>query len=88
MSLAPWNLSTRTAVAAAVAIVMVAPALAQNTTSGISGVVTGADGQPAAAVTVTIRHQESGSTSTVVTDAQGRYAARGLPARPSTRTPC
>ena len=79
MSLAPWNLlCTRTAVAAAVAIVMAAPALAQNTTSGINGVVTGADGKPVAAAMVTIRHEESGSTNTVVTDAEGRYAARGL----------
>jgi len=79
MSLAPWNLScTRTAVAAAVAIVLAAPALAQNTTSGINGTVTGADGKPVAAATVTIRHDESGSTSNVVTDAEGRYAARGL----------
>lgn len=79
MSLAPWNLlCTRTAVAAAVAVVIAAPALAQNTTSGINGVVTGADGKPVAAATVTIRHEESGSTSTVVTDAEGRYAARGL----------
>ena len=79
MSFAPWHtFGTRTAVAAAVACVLAAPALAQNTTSGISGTVTGADGKPVAAATVTIRHEESGSTSTVVTDAQGRYAARGL----------
>jgi hypothetical protein len=79
MSLAPWNLTcTRTAIAAAVAIVVAAPAQAQNTTSGISGLVTGADGKPVAAATVTIRHEESGSTSNVTTDAAGRYAARGL----------
>ena len=79
MSLAPWNLScTRTAVAAAVAIVVAAPALAQNTTSGINGTVTAADGKPVATATVTIRHEESGSTNTVVTDAEGRYTARGL----------
>ena len=79
MNLAPWNLScTRTAVAAAVAIVVAAPALAQNTTSGINGTVTGADGKPVATATVTIRHEESGSTNTVVTDAEGRYTARGL----------
>ncbi len=79
MNLAPWNLAcTRTAIAAAVAIVAAAPVLAQNTTSGISGVVAGADGKPVAAATVTIRHEESGSTSNVTTDAAGRYAARGL----------
>ena len=74
-----WLGFSRTAVAVAVAVMAAtAPALAQNTTSSISGVVTGADGKPVAAATVTIRHEESGSTSTVVTDAEGRYAARGL----------
>jgi Carboxypeptidase regulatory-like domain len=79
MSLAPWTFYVhRTAVAAAVATLLIAPALAQNTTSGISGSVIGADGKPVAAATVTIRHEESGTTSVVSTDEQGRYSARGL----------
>jgi hypothetical protein len=69
---------SRTAIAAAVAVVAAAPALAQNTTSGISGRVVGADGQPVAGATVTIVHVESGSTNNVTTDGEGRYAARGL----------
>ena len=68
----------RSAVAAAALVVLVAPAMAQNTTASVSGVVTGLDGRPAAAATVTIVHDESRSVSTVTTDAQGRYAARGL----------
>lgn len=73
-----WTGFTRTAIAAAVAIVAVAPALAQNTTSAISGRIVDADGKPVAGATVSITHVESGSTSNVTTDAEGRYAARGL----------
>lgn len=73
-----WTGFSRTAIAAAVAIVAVAPALAQNTTSAISGRITDADGKPVAGATVSIVHVESGSTSNVITDAEGRYNARGL----------
>jgi hypothetical protein len=55
-----------------------APALAQNTTSAVGGRISGADGAPAAGASVQIIHTESGSVSTVTTDAQGRYLARGL----------
>ncbi len=73
-----WTGFSRTAIAAAVAIVAVAPALAQNTTGAVSGRITGADGKPVAGAAVSIVHVESGSTSNVVTDAEGRYSARGL----------
>ena len=73
-----WMGISRTAVAAAVAIVVAAPALAQNTTAGVAGLVTGADGKPLAGASVTIVHVESRSTNTLITDADGRYAARGL----------
>ena len=76
-----WLGFSRTAVAVAVAAVSVtaaAPALAQNTTSGINGVVTGSDGNPVAGATVTIVHVESGSTNTLTTDSAGRYSTRGL----------
>lgn len=72
-----WTGFTRTALAAA-AIVVCAPVLAQNTTSAIGGQVTGADGKPIAGATVNVRHVESGSSNTVVTDAEGRYNVRGL----------
>lgn len=73
-----WMGFSRTAVAVAVAVVAAAPALAQNTTAAIGGSVTGADGQPVAGATVSIVHVASGSSNSVSTDAQGRYAARGL----------
>jgi hypothetical protein len=55
-----------------------APALAQNTTSAIGGRISASDGKPAAGATVHVLHVESGSVSTVTTDAEGRYVARGL----------
>lgn len=66
------------ALCAAVAIVAAAPAMAQNTTSAVSGQVLGTDGKPLAGATVAILHLESGSTSTLTSDAQGRFSARGL----------
>lgn len=55
-----------------------APAFAQNTSSGIAGVVTDDSGQPVANAVVEIVHTESGTVSRVTTDASGRYSARGL----------
>ena len=52
---------------------------AQNiTTSGAIGRVLDAQGKPVADATVTILHVPSGTTKTVTTDADGRYAAQGL----------
>jgi Carboxypeptidase regulatory-like domain len=69
---------SRTAMAAAVAVAVCAPALAQNTTASMGGRITGADNKPVAGATVTIKHIESGSTNTATTDTEGRYNARGL----------
>ena len=69
---------SRTVLSAAVAIVVAAPALAQNTTAAIGGQITGADGKPVAGAMVSIVHAESGSANRLVTDADGRYSARGL----------
>lgn len=55
-----------------------APAFAQSTSAGVGGVVTGADGTPVPGAEVTITHVESGTVSRAVTDASGRYNARGL----------
>ncbi|PHV08252.1 Oar protein [Janthinobacterium sp. BJB412] len=55
-----------------------APAFAQNTTSAIGGRIFATDGKPAGGATVTIVHTESGTVNNVVTDAEGRYVARGL----------
>src|SRR6185312_15695780 len=56
-----------------------APLAAQNvTTSGVNGRVLDAKGQPVAGATVTILHEPSGTSKTVTTDTDGRYAAQGL----------
>ena len=55
-----------------------APAFAQSTSAGVGGQVIGADGQPVAGAEVTITHAESGTVSRALTDANGRYNARGL----------
>ena len=55
-----------------------APVFAQTTSSGVAGTVVGADGQPVSGAEVTITHVESGSVSRAITDASGRYNARGL----------
>ena len=68
---------TKLALALSIAL-SAAPTFAQNTTSAIGGRVAGADGKPVAGAQVQIRHAESGSVSTVTTDAEGRYVARGL----------
>lgn len=55
-----------------------APAFAQNTSAGVGGRILGTDGKPASGAQVTIANKETGSSQTIVTDAEGRYAARGL----------
>ena len=54
------------------------PVLAQNTTSAVGGRITGTDGKPAGGAQVTILHKDSGSVNTTITDAEGRYSAKGL----------
>ncbi len=54
------------------------PALAQDTSSSISGRVLDASGQPVAGATVQIVHEPSGTTKIATTGADGRYAAQGL----------
>ena len=55
-----------------------APVFAQSTSAGVGGQVVGADGQPVAGAEVTITHAESGTVSRAISDANGRYNARGL----------
>ena len=55
-----------------------APSFAQSTSAGVGGLVTGTDGAPVAGAEVTITHAESGTVSRAITDASGRYNARGL----------
>jgi outer membrane receptor protein involved in Fe transport len=68
---------TKLALALSIALAA-APSFAQNTTSAIGGRISGPDGKPAGGANVTVMHTESGSVSTVVTDSEGRYLARGL----------
>ena len=49
------------------ATLVVAPAVAQNTSSAISGRITGSDGKAIAGAKVEATHLESGSTSSVST---------------------
>ncbi|MDP8916885.1 MAG: TonB-dependent receptor, partial [Pseudomonadota bacterium] len=53
-------------------------AMSQETTSAIRGEVVDPSGAPVADAQVTILHQPSGTRSTVNTDAQGVFDARGL----------
>lgn len=73
----PWIGHAPTAISLAIAMLAI-PAFAQNTTSGIAGRITGADGKAISGATVSIKHDESGSVNNLVTDADGRYGARGL----------
>jgi outer membrane receptor protein involved in Fe transport len=66
------------ALCAAVAIVAAAPVHAQNTSAAIGGRVANGAGAPLVGATVVIVHRESGSSSTLTTDSDGRYTARGL----------
>ncbi|PWK92183.1 TonB-dependent receptor [Fulvimonas soli] len=59
-------------------LAVAAPAIAQDTSSSISGRVLDANGQPVAGATVQIVHEPSGTTKVTATDANGRYAAQGL----------
>ncbi len=69
MRLLPWVIGT---------LFAVSTAFAQNTSSSLSGRVLDANGNPVAGATVEILHVPSGTSRTVITDAQGRYTAQGL----------
>ncbi len=65
--------------AAAVFSILAAPfAIAQETTSQLSGYVVGADGQPIPGITVRIVHVPSGTTESATTNANGQFSATGL----------
>jgi len=69
---------TKLAFALSLALATAMPVMAQNTSSSITGRISGSDGRPTSGAKVTIVHSESGSVSNVTTDAEGRYSARGL----------
>ncbi len=67
------------AVGAGIAAVLDAPtAVAQETTSQLSGFVVGEDGLPIAGARVSIVHLPSGTSSTATTGASGQFSAAGL----------
>src|SRR6478736_785909 len=69
-------------IAAATALtVMLSPnAVAQVVTSGITGTVKSTDGKPAAGATVTAVYTPTNATFRAVTNAEGHYSFRSLPA--------
>jgi hypothetical protein len=53
-------------------------AMANTTSSGVKGQITGPNGNPAAGTVVTITHVPSGSTKTAVVNNSGIFASKGL----------
>ena len=67
------------ALGAGVAAILAGPvAVAQETTSSLSGFVVDADGQPIAGADVAIVHVPTGTTESTTTNASGQFAATGL----------
>lgn len=64
--------------AAAIAMLTATPAFAQETSSGMRGVITAPDGSPIAGQTVVIRDTRTGSVKTVTTNNSGSWSARGM----------
>ncbi|MEO6076526.1 MAG: TonB-dependent receptor [Dokdonella sp.] len=69
---------SRLCVALAAALLFSLPAMAQDTSSGVTGRVVDASGKPVANTPVEIIHVPSGTKSVSTTDANGRYQAQGL----------
>ena len=69
---------SRVALAIALSVGLSTAAMAQETSSSVTGKVSGPEGNPAAGTVVTIVHVPSGSTSTTVVGANGQFSARGL----------
>jgi len=69
---------SRVALAIALSVGLSTAAMAQETSSSVSGNITGPQGNPAAGTVVTIVHVPSGSRSTTVVGANGQFTAKGL----------
>lgn len=74
----PNNLRKSKLALGLMAALVAAPVFAQSTSSGLDGRITDASGQAVPNAEVVITHVESGTTSRTVSDANGRYSARGL----------
>jgi len=68
----------RSAVVLVAVLATLPAAFAQSTSAGVGGQVFSSADQPLAGASVSIIHVESGTVSRVLSDANGRYAARGL----------
>ena len=66
------------ATVATTALMANASVFAQDTSSNLRGVVVDTAGQAVGNVTVTVTHMPTGTVSTVTSDAEGRFSARGL----------
>jgi len=53
-------------------------AIANTTSSGVKGQITGPNGNPAAGTVVTIVHEPSGTTKTATVNESGNFSAKGL----------
>lgn len=69
---------TRKILATCILLAMAGQAAAQQTSSGVSGLVVDAGSAPVQGAEVIITHVESGTVRRTTTDASGRYVARGL----------
>jgi hypothetical protein len=67
------------AVVTALAVTLSPLATAQIVSSGMTGIVRGADGKAVAGAVVTAVHTPTNATFTATTNASGRYSFRGLP---------
>ncbi|WP_102797521.1 TonB-dependent receptor [Bowmanella denitrificans] len=68
----------RVALAVALSVGMSAGAMAQETSSGITGKVVGPKGNPAPGTVITITHIPSGTVKTAVVNDAGQFTAKGL----------
>ncbi len=66
------------ALALAVASSWAVPAIAQQTTSSMTGLILTQQGEPATGVQVEVVHTPSGTRSTATVNAEGRFSAAGL----------
>jgi len=62
----------------AICLAAAMPVYAQQTSGAMSGTVLDASGQPVVGAEIEIRHLPTNSARTVITDASGRFNARGL----------
>jgi hypothetical protein len=68
----------RKVLAASILVAMASQVAAQQTSSGVAGLVVDSSNAPVAGAEVVITHVESGTVSRVTTDESGRYVTRGL----------